>query len=105
MGRFRQYLKQRKAGPNGAQIQEHGESRTPTPPHPPQSLHANTDSSVSESPPIPSFPDGVKVLHDCPDATVDICFIHGLTGDRESTWTAHGKPAPWPKTLLPPKLD
>ncbi|KAK3301128.1 uncharacterized protein B0H64DRAFT_438234 [Chaetomium fimeti] len=57
------------------------------------------------SPRIPSFPDGVKVLHDCPDAVVDICFVHGLTGDRESTWTAHGHSASWPETLLPPKLS
>ncbi|KAK4119713.1 hypothetical protein N657DRAFT_540442, partial [Parathielavia appendiculata] len=59
----------------------------------------------SESPPVPSFLDRVKVLRDCPDATVDICFVHGLTGDRESTWTADGQSAPWPKTLLPPKLS
>jgi hypothetical protein len=63
------------------------------------------DPGPSESPPIPSFPDGVKVLRDCPDATVDICFAHGLTGDRESTWTADGQFVPWPKTLLPPKLS
>jgi hypothetical protein len=47
----------------------------------------------------------VKVLHDCPDATVDICFVHGLTGDRESTWTTRGQSASWPKTLLPPRLS
>ncbi|KAL8294204.1 hypothetical protein RB597_008036 [Gaeumannomyces tritici] len=47
------------------------------------------------------FIDGVKVLHDCPDALVDICFVHGLTGDRESTWTAKGHDEPWSKTLLP----
>ncbi|KAK4104683.1 hypothetical protein N658DRAFT_556519 [Parathielavia hyrcaniae] len=58
-----------------------------------------------KSPPDPSFPDGVKGLHDCPDATVDVCFIHGLAGDRESTWTAEGQSAPWIKTLLPFKLD
>jgi pimeloyl-ACP methyl ester carboxylesterase len=46
----------------------------------------------------------VKVLHDCPNAAIDICFVHGLTGDRESTWTARGQSAPWPKNLLPPKL-
>lgn len=60
-------------------------------------------------PPTPSspssgFPEGIKVLHDCPDADVDICFIHGLTGDRERTWTAEGQSAPWPQTLLPPRL-
>ena len=65
----------------------------------------NTDSGPSKNPPVPCFPDGVKVLHDCPDATVDICFVHGLTGDRESTWTADGQSTPWPKTLLPPKLS
>ena len=45
------------------------------------------------------------MLHACPDATVDICFVHGLTGDRESTWTARGQPAPWPESLLPSKLE
>jgi hypothetical protein len=39
---------------------------------------------------------GVKVLHDCPNATVDICFVHGLTGNRESIWR--------PEILLPPEL-
>ena len=31
-------------------------------------------------------------------------FIHGLTGDREETWTAEGAAAPWPYTLLPAKI-
>ncbi|KAK2053219.1 hypothetical protein LY76DRAFT_620075 [Colletotrichum caudatum] len=53
---------------------------------------------------LSSFPDGIKVLHECRDATIDICFVHGLTGDRMSTWTAHGQSDPWPKTLLPKKL-
>ncbi|EEU38919.1 uncharacterized protein NECHADRAFT_94229 [Fusarium vanettenii 77-13-4] len=56
------------------------------------------------SPDKKSFPDGVKVLRDCPDATVDICFIHGLSGNREKTWRGHGHTEPWPKTLLPSKL-
>ncbi|KAL8349695.1 hypothetical protein RB598_005185 [Gaeumannomyces tritici] len=62
----------------------------------------NSSSSTNRT--VPSFPDGVKVLHDRPDALVDICFVHGLTGDRESTWTAEGHDEPWPKTLLPPPL-
>lgn len=74
-------------------------------PAPSNSSRANADSSPSESPPVPRFPDGVEVLHNCPDARVDICFIHGLTGDRDSTWTADGKFAPWPKTLLPLQLS
>ena len=61
--------------------------------------------SPEDSPRPFSFPDGVKVLHECPDATVDICFVHGLTGNRDSTWTTHGQSTPWPKTLLPPEFD
>ena len=64
----------------------------------------DTDSGPAPGSFVPSFPDGVKVLHDCPDADIDLCFVHGLTGDRDSTWTAHGQSAPWPKTLLPPKF-
>jgi protein SERAC1 len=30
-----------------------------------------------------------------------IVFIHGLTGDREKTWTAPGAERPWPQELLP----
>jgi protein SERAC1 len=66
----------------------------------PKSQAAEDSASLPGS----SFPDGVKVLHDCPDATVDICFVHGLTGNRDSTWTSPGQPTPWPKTLLPPRL-
>ncbi|KAI1345679.1 hypothetical protein F5Y01DRAFT_47282 [Xylaria sp. FL0043] len=50
------------------------------------------------------FPDGIKVWIDCADATIDICFVHGLTGDRDKTWTARAQSTPWPKTLLPAKL-
>lgn len=58
-----------------------------------------------EAPAAVFFPEGIKILHDCPDAVVDVCFIHGLTGDRERTWTATGQKEPWPKTLLPAKLE
>jgi hypothetical protein len=33
-----------------------------------------------------------------------IIFVHGLTGDREKTWTAKNGTAPWPQTLLPSKV-
>jgi len=70
-------------------------------------LQPETESfgpSFPNSPPGSFFPDGVEVLYDCSEATIDICFVHGLTGDRDSTWTADGQSTPWPKTLLPPKL-
>ncbi|XXH05092.1 hypothetical protein Hte_011516 [Hypoxylon texense] len=52
-----------------------------------------------------SFPEGIKLWHDCVDAKVDICFVHGMTGDRDGTWTADGQIDPWPKVLLPPELS
>ncbi|RDW57291.1 hypothetical protein BP5796_12741 [Coleophoma crateriformis] len=69
-----------------------------------QGSSGNITSEAEHPSKAPSFPDGIKVLHNCPDATVDICFVHGLTGDREDTWTAYGQTIAWPKTLLPPKL-
>lgn len=99
MDRLRRWRKKGKATPNPPQET----SRSTTPPNPPS--HANKDPDPSKSSSISSFPDGVKVLHDCPDATVDICFVHGLTGDRDSTWTADGQSTPWPKTFLPSKLS
>ncbi|KAH7018941.1 hypothetical protein EDB80DRAFT_631665, partial [Ilyonectria destructans] len=71
----------------------------------PDSSEPNANSSPSKQPSPLCFPDGIQVLHDCPDATVDICFVHGLTGNRTSTWTAHGQSAPWPQALLPRKLS
>lgn len=70
----------------------------------PQSPDDSDPSNSTTSDPAPLFPDGIKVWHDCPDATVDICFVHGLTGNRDSTWTAPNQSLPWPITLLPPKL-
>ncbi|RKL08732.1 hypothetical protein BFJ70_g16745 [Fusarium oxysporum] len=76
----------------------HGPPGTP-------SYHETDLVPTFQSTPVPSFPDGVEVLHDCRDATIDICFVHGLTGNRDSTWTANGQSKPWPETLLPPKLS
>ncbi|KAH6615851.1 Alpha/Beta hydrolase protein [Chaetomium sp. MPI-SDFR-AT-0129] len=65
----------------------------------------NTGAQSSPSPSIPlSFPDGVEAWHPNPNAKVDICFVHGLTGNRDSTWTYPGQAEPWPKTLLPKDL-
>ncbi|CAH0054254.1 unnamed protein product [Clonostachys solani] len=47
---------------------------------------------------------GIKALH-CPEpCDVDIVFIHGLSGDREKTWTGPNQTEPWPKTILPDRL-
>lgn len=50
------------------------------------------------------FPIGIKILHDSPKAVLDICFVHGLSGDREGTWTAKGQDRSWPQSFLPEAL-
>ncbi|CAI4216052.1 unnamed protein product [Parascedosporium putredinis] len=65
-------------------------------------------SGSSDTAPPPTrktFPAGIKLLHSNPSAVVDIVFIHGLTGDRERTWTAKDASEPWPQALLPLKLN
>ncbi|KAF5541965.1 hypothetical protein FPHYL_11698 [Fusarium phyllophilum] len=78
------------------------------PNHGPGCHHPSGRNKGREPPPEDtstcSSPDGVKVLHDCPNATFDICFVHGLSGNRDRTWTAKGNTEPWPETLLPPRL-
>ncbi|KAI1755436.1 hypothetical protein F4782DRAFT_488567 [Xylaria castorea] len=66
---------------------------------------AGAQSDKPSQPDRKAFPSGIKELH-CPpgESTVDIVFIHGLTGDRERTWTAKNVSEPWPKTLLASKL-
>lgn len=59
---------------------------------------------VAAEPARNEFPDGVKIWHSPEDAELDICFIHGLSGNRDKTWTAPGQPNPWPAELLPSRL-
>ncbi|KAL2146826.1 hypothetical protein VTI28DRAFT_2307 [Corynascus sepedonium] len=66
--------------------------------NPPGSSVAATSSTTE------IFPSGIKSLYNPEHATVDIVFIHGLTGHREKTWTARGASEPWPKVLLPSEL-
>ncbi|CAN9414990.1 unnamed protein product [Alternaria alternata] len=66
------------------------------PPIPPSAATASSSRKV--------FPSGLKLLHDGESSIVDLIFIHGLTGDREKTWTAKDATAPWAKTLLPSKI-
>ncbi|SPO01801.1 uncharacterized protein DNG_04474 [Cephalotrichum gorgonifer] len=53
--------------------------------------------------PRKTFPSGIKLLYspENNDACVDIVFVHGLTGDRDRTWTDQNATEPWPKLLLP----
>ncbi|KAJ9149752.1 Protein SERAC1 [Pleurostoma richardsiae] len=76
-------------------------------PAPSPGIILRTDPSSPALAPAPTlgFPDGIKVWHDCVDATIDVCFVHGFAGNRDTTWTATGHPAPWPQTLLPQKMD
>ncbi|KEF62369.1 uncharacterized protein A1O9_00341 [Exophiala aquamarina CBS 119918] len=50
------------------------------------------------------FPSGVKVLYEPQDPVVDVVFVHGLTGDRERTWTHPGNGVCWPRDILPQNL-
>ncbi|OBT51772.1 hypothetical protein VE04_08326, partial [Pseudogymnoascus sp. 24MN13] len=50
----------------------------------------------------------VEPLFGSPDAKVDIVFVHGLNGNRVTTWTSeptkrNSNPVFWPKDLLPAK--
>ncbi|ERF75017.1 hypothetical protein EPUS_08062 [Endocarpon pusillum Z07020] len=70
----------------------------------PPSSHTSLRSPTPQRQADEVFPDGVKVLVEPQDASVDICFVHGLTGNRLTTWTADGQGDPWLKTLLPEKV-
>lgn len=66
----------------------------------------NGSHKDSNSPEItPTAPYGVETLYPCPNADFDICFVHGLTGDRRSTWTADQETSPWPQKLLPSRIS
>ncbi|KAK3689504.1 hypothetical protein B0T22DRAFT_536401 [Podospora appendiculata] len=49
-------------------------------------------------------PWGIRVLHNPPDARVDLIFVHGIRGHLENTWAQGEGGPPWPRTLLPRRL-
>jgi hypothetical protein len=99
-------LKRRKTPSAGIEYDQAPSEASLSTPRPTDTAHYLAPPPISERGPLISpFPDGVKTWHDCEDATLDICFIHGLTGNRDGTWTAHGHNEPWPKALLPSRID
>ncbi|KAH7230887.1 kinesin light chain [Fusarium tricinctum] len=97
MGKLRHWLRSRSATPIQQRETESEPANVNLAPSAEQSSSLEQSSTLL-------FPDGVEILVNPPDADVDICFVHGLTGNRTSTWSARGQPAPWPKTLLPSEL-
>ncbi|KAL1912582.1 hypothetical protein Sste5344_001600 [Sporothrix stenoceras] len=48
---------------------------------------------------------GIKEWHKPAEPNVDICFVHGLKGNWDQTWTVDGaNNRPWPVTMLPDKF-
>ena len=89
-----------RGGKEGKHLQEGNPSSTTT------NVHKD---EIGQGPPLSdipaaAFPEGIKELHPCDHAVVDICFVHGLTGDRERTWTVKNQQASWPQLLLPHRL-
>lgn len=68
-------------------------------------LCLDIDSGTAEEVNLQDEDTGIKIWHDPAEATIDICFVHGLSGDRTSTWTATGQLDPWPKAFLPAQLS
>jgi len=52
----------------------------------------------------PSGGFGLKILHEHAEAIIDIVLLHGLTGDRERTWTSPSTGKCWPRDFLPSDL-
>jgi len=70
-----------------------------------QSKHSNYAPSRNDTSALtdPSFPCGLKVWYEPPAGKhlLDLVFVHGLTGDRQHTWTQPHASVPWPKSILP----
>ena len=62
----------------------------------PWSRRSKTNLQNGES----AFPQGLDEFCNPVQASVDIVFVHGLTGDRERTWTHPDCDQPWPREIL-----
>ncbi|KAI6080112.1 P-loop containing nucleoside triphosphate hydrolase protein, partial [Hypoxylon rubiginosum] len=67
------------------------------------SRHASSSVSQSSSTAATEWPQGLDVVYDGPEASLDIVAIHGLNGHREKTWTADNG-VHWLRDLLPDDL-
>ncbi|KAI1772656.1 hypothetical protein F4818DRAFT_453453 [Hypoxylon cercidicola] len=65
--------------------------------------HASGSGSQSPATSVTEWPQGLDIVYDCPEASLDIVAIHGLNGHREKTWTADNG-VHWLRTLLPKDL-
>lgn len=68
------------------------------------SQHPTRESAVAIATKEANFPDGINIWYTPDDATVDICFVHGLSGNRDKTWTGSTSSEPWPAVILPSEL-
>ncbi|KAK2740377.1 hypothetical protein FQN57_006117 [Myotisia sp. PD_48] len=55
-------------------------------------------------PPSDSLHRAVSVWYECPDAVVEVWFVHGLTGSPREAWAASQYSIPWPTSILGPLL-
>lgn len=65
--------------------------------------HAKSEATRYQQQELPSGRFGLEILHDGDSCVLDIVFVHGITGNRESTWTAQtgSESIFWPRDLLP----
>lgn len=61
---------------------------------------SETGGLVSEKDLEETFPVGIHSWVEPSEPVIDICFVHGLSGNYKSTWTHPSTDTPWPKTLI-----
>lgn len=69
-----------------------------------RSIHTDGRQNKEASPVKPTDTFGLKVLHENSQAVADVVLLHGLTGDRERTWTSPRTHKLWARDFLPSDL-